>query len=180
MKLFEVVKFCHEWRRCFFSSSPFPACFCPSLKEVVSGKKWGWARDSSGVRRIGNENQPKVFLHKVFPNPGRPDPNPGTSRPLRLKQQKKATCIKFLSTISRRLGPWCPRNIPPKNFMFRLLFRSSQRVVSKRVVSKWVFLDPNNRNEGTKTGVPGPQIGKDQKGCHKRGIHDQGASENFS
>ena len=30
------------------------------------------------VRKI----QPKVFLHKVLPNPGRPDPNPGTSRPL--------------------------------------------------------------------------------------------------
>ena len=29
-------------------------------------------------------NQPKVFLHKVFPNPGCPGPNPGTSRPLRL------------------------------------------------------------------------------------------------
>ena len=24
--------------------------------------------------------------------------------------------------ISRRLGPGCPRNIPPKNFMFRLFF----------------------------------------------------------
>ena len=41
-----------------------------------------------------------------------------------LKQQKKATCIKFLSGISRRLGPGCPRNIPPKNFMFRLFFRT--------------------------------------------------------
>ena len=30
----------------------------------------------------GAENQPKVFLHIVFPNPGRPDPNPGTSWPL--------------------------------------------------------------------------------------------------
>ena len=25
--------------------------------------------------------------------------------------------------MSRRLGPGCPRNIPPKNFIFRLLFR---------------------------------------------------------
>ena len=38
------------------------------------------------------------------------------------KTTKRATCIKFLSGISRRLGPGCPRNIPPKNFMFRLFF----------------------------------------------------------
>ena len=40
------------------------------------------------------------------------------------KQQKRATCIKFLSAISRRRGPGCPRNILPKNFMFRLFFRA--------------------------------------------------------
>ena len=62
---------------------------------------------------LGNENNPKVFLHKVLPHLGRPDPNPGRSRPLPcLKQQKKATCIEFLSRISRCLGPWCPQEYP--------------------------------------------------------------------
>ena len=32
-----------------------------------------------------------------------------------LKQQKKATCIKHLSGISRRLGPRCPRNMIPEH-----------------------------------------------------------------
>ena len=31
---------------------------------------------------FSEKNQPEVFLHKVLPNPGRPDPNPGTSQPL--------------------------------------------------------------------------------------------------
>ena len=39
-----------------------------------------WLARRSDVHR--GRNQPEVFLHKVFPNPGRPDPNPGTSRPL--------------------------------------------------------------------------------------------------
>ena len=40
------------------------------------------------------------------------------------KTTAKALCLKFLSGTSRRLGPWCPRNILPKNSIFRLLFPS--------------------------------------------------------
>ena len=43
------------------------------------------------------------------------------------KTTEKATCIKFLSGISRRLGPGCPRNVLPKNFMFRLFFGPVER-----------------------------------------------------
>ena len=76
------------------------------------------AIDSDRVRKIS----PKFSCIKFSES--------GTSRPKSrdipattcLKQQKKTTCIKFLSGISRRLGPGCPRNIPPKNFMFRLFF----------------------------------------------------------
>ena len=70
------------------------------------------------VRKIS----PKFSCIKFFQS--------GTSRPKSrdipaapcLKQQKQATRKKVLSGISRRLGPGCPRNIPPKNFMFRLFF----------------------------------------------------------
>ena len=31
----------------------------------------------SGSLDREQKTKPKVFLHKVFPNPGRPDPNPG-------------------------------------------------------------------------------------------------------
>ena len=72
----------------------------------------------------GTQNQPK-FLAESFSKSGTSRPKfrdiPATPC---LKQQKQATCIKFLSGISQRLGPWCPRNSPTNNFMFRLLFCS--------------------------------------------------------
>ena len=68
---------------------------------------------------------PKFSCIKFFQIRDGPGPNPRDipATPC-LKQQKKATCIKFLSGMSRRLGPGCPRNILPKNFMFRLFFRT--------------------------------------------------------
>ena len=74
------------------------------------------------------------FLDLKFPKAPRAHPNPGTSRsktrdtrPVHeFKLQKKVPCMKFFpeSGISRRLGPQCPRNILPKNFLFRLFFLS--------------------------------------------------------
>ena len=62
------------------------------------------------------KNQPKVFLHKVFSKSrtSRPKSRDIPATPC-LKQQQKATGKKFLSGISRRLGPEFPRNILPKN-----------------------------------------------------------------
>ena len=134
-----------------------------------------WSFSESGTSRPKSRDIPTQI-------PGHPDPNPGTSRPLRVYNNRNrplagsskcrfvlllkgqfrdrciwalflkafgplislmswewtnrnaanrhlelpGTCRKFLSGISWRLGPWCPRNIPPKNFMFRPLFRSPE------------------------------------------------------
>ena len=74
---------------------------------------------------LGYEKSAQSFLAQSFSKSGtsRPKSRDIPATPC-LKQQKKATCIKFLSRISRHLGPGCPRNIPPKNFMFRLFFRT--------------------------------------------------------
>ena len=45
----------------------------------VSESENSW---SVALIEIGNEKSAQNCLDKVFPNPGRPDPNPGTSRPL--------------------------------------------------------------------------------------------------
>ena len=74
---------------------------------------------------VGREKSAQSFLASSFSKSGtsRPKSRDIPATPC-LKQQKKATCMKFLSGMSRRLGPGCPRNIPPKNSMFRLFFRT--------------------------------------------------------
>ena len=97
---------------------------CMDKTDIVKGTA-AWR--SFGGTKIGHEKSAQSFLAKSFSKSGMSRPKsldiPATPC---LKQQKKATCIKFLSRISWRLGPGCPRNIPPKNFMFRLLFRTRQ------------------------------------------------------
>ena len=72
-----------------------------------------------------------------------------------LKQQKKATCIKFLSGIFRRVGSECPRNIPPKNFMFRLFFSDlsifclDQSTKKRRITEGFPGSDPVLMTTGT-------------------------------
>ena len=67
-------------------------------------EKWSWSRE----RKIS----PKFSCIKFFQIRDILTQIPATPC---LKQQKKAICRKFLSGISQRLGPWCPRNILPKN-----------------------------------------------------------------
>ena len=90
------------------------------ISRVATPLAWYKCQNS---QNWGTKNQPKVLLQKVFQIRDVPTQIPGHPSHS-LKQQKKATCINFLSGISRRLGPGCPRNILPKHFMFRLFFRT--------------------------------------------------------
>ena len=70
------------------------------------------------VRKIS----PKFSCIKFFQIRDVPTQIPGHPGHSLSKTTEKTTCIKCLSGISRRLGHGCPRNILPKNFMFRLFF----------------------------------------------------------
>ena len=72
----------------------------------------------------GTKNQPKIWMHKVFPIPGRPDPNRRTSRPFpACKTTEWGALRKVLSGTSHGWGQGYPEvwaNVPgtscPKNF----------------------------------------------------------------
>ena len=79
------------WARGFFlhkvKASPFLAYLvtafvwqlCPTHASY-NHKSWESQPPSGLLQSPGTKNQPKVFLHKVFPNPGRPDLSDPRSR----------------------------------------------------------------------------------------------------
>ena len=72
--------------------------------------------------RLGNEKSAQSFVHKVFPNPGRPDPNPRTSRPLPKTTQKRATCIFFCPGYPDVWAPDVPGISCPKTLSLGCFF----------------------------------------------------------
>ena len=79
------------------------------------------------------------------------------------KTTEKGHLHKVLSGISRRLGPGCPRNIPPKNFIKKRLLQKSEGNFSNKVPGEFsvffwggggffraFFLRKNRRKKSTK------------------------------
>ena len=103
---------------CFLSTTdwnPHDRVSCAPAFSERFHKNWGGpCAPEFRVRKIS----PKFSCIKFFQIRDVPTQISGYPGYSLSKQQKKVTCIKFLSGISRRLGSGCPRNIPPKNFMF--------------------------------------------------------------
>ena len=55
-----------------------------------------------------------------------------------IPEKKKATCIKVLSGVSRRLGPWCPRNILPKTLCLGCFSVPDLKAIDDRQIARLI------------------------------------------
>ena len=85
----------------------------------IAGNLAGIVRDFWGYGKIS----PKFSCIKFFQIRDVPTQIPGhPGHSLSKTTERGHLQKKTLSGISRRLGPWCPTNILPKNFIFRLFY----------------------------------------------------------